>query len=126
LAVVQKRSRLPGLIALVAIFAVGAVAIYVIRAPMRYASRIKIGDSAARVHELLGEPDEVFETTEELQASYLEPMSYVFTDRSGRSDIPLDELPPIVTRAEWFEYGTAGHLVYFDGDRVTDVMWGGT
>jgi hypothetical protein len=123
---VQMRSRWPGLIAIVAIFVVGAVAIYVIRAPIRHASRIKFGDSAARVHELLGEPDEVFDTTEELQDSYLDPMSYVFTNRAGRSGIPVDELPPIVTRAEWFEYGTAGHLVYFDGDRVTDVLWGGT
>jgi hypothetical protein len=122
MAVVQKRSQWPGIIAFAAIFAVGVTGIYFIRAPILYASRIKVGDSAARVHELPGEPDEVFETTAELQGSYLDPMSYVFTDRSGRSDIPVDELPPIVTRAEWFEFGTAGHLVYFDGDRLTDVL----
>jgi hypothetical protein len=127
MAIVQKRSRWPGIIAFIAIFAVGATVVYVIRAPIRYAARIKVGDSPARVHELLGEPDEVFETTTELQESDLEPMSYVFTNRAGRGDIPVDELPPIVTRAEWFEYGgTAGHLVYYDGDRVTDVLWGGT
>jgi hypothetical protein len=124
---IQKRGCSPGIIAFIAIFAAGATCVFVIRAPIRYAARIKVGDSPAGVHELLGEPDEVFETTTELQESDLEPMSYVFTNRAGRGDISVDELPPIVTPAEWFEYGgTAGFLVYYAGDRVTDVLWGGT
>jgi hypothetical protein len=103
-----------------------AAGVYLIRTPIRNASKIKPGDSAAQVHELLGEPDEVFATTEQLRTSYLGPMSYVFTERDGRSGIALDDLPPVVTRAEWFEYGSAGHLVYYNEQGVVDVLWGGT
>jgi hypothetical protein len=106
--------------------ALAAVGIYVARSPFRNAAKIQRGDSASDVHKLLGEPEAVFKTTEELRSSYLRPMSYVFTDKSGRSGISVDELPSVVSHAEWFGYASAGHLVYYDDNGVTDVFWGGT
>jgi hypothetical protein len=100
--------------------------LYLLRAPIRNAAKIEPGDTAERVHELLGEPNAVFHSTAELRASYLGPMSYVFTDRAGHTGIPVEQLPPVATRAEWFEYASAGHLVYYDDNGVTDVLWGGT
>ena len=97
-----------------------AAAIYLVRTPLRNAAKIKVGDSETVVRSLLGEPDDVFETTEEFRSSY---RSYEFKDVSGR---PVEELPPVDRRAEWFEFGSAGHLIYYDENGVTDVFWGGT
>jgi hypothetical protein len=115
-------------LAFITAFALVATPLYILRAPIRSAAKIELGDNAAAVHGLLGEPDAVFETTAELQASSLVPMSYVFAERNSWREVALHELPPVVTRAEWFEFdsGTAGHLVYFDENGVTNVFWGGT
>ena len=55
-------------------------------------------------------------------------MSFVFTDTGNTmSDVPVTKLPVVPDRAEWFEYTpTAGHLVYYNDDRVEIVLWGGT
>jgi hypothetical protein len=121
-----SRHSCVGFVATIVTLASVAAAVYVLRAPLRNAAKIQRGDAAARVHGLMGEPDAVFLTTAELQSSILGPGSYVFADRSGRSGIRLDELPPVVTRAEWFEYASAGHLVYYDENGVAEVFWGGT
>jgi hypothetical protein len=110
----------------VAMIAVMVAAWVFVRAPIRNASKIAPGDSPEMVHKLLGNPDLVFNTTDELRASDLGPMDYVFTDRSGRSGISVDQLPPVDSRAEWFGYASAGHLVYYDDDGVVAVFWGGT
>lgn len=100
---------------------------YFLRAPIRQAAKVQRGDSAAEVHKRLGKPDAVFHTTLELRESYLGPMDYVFTDWSGqKSDLTVDQLPDVKTRAEWFGYSSAGHLVYYDDTGVIDVYWGGT
>ena len=82
-----NRVRSPVAVGIVITFLVAVTALWLLRAPIRNAAKIKPGDSAAKVHKLLGEPDAAFETTAELQASYLGPMSYVFTDNAGRSGI---------------------------------------
>jgi hypothetical protein len=114
------------LVVLMASFAIVAAVVYVVQAPIRNASRIKVGDDAARVHRLLGPPEAIFETTAELKESYLGPMSFVFSDDIGGSGMKLDDLPPVAARVEWFEYESAGHLVYYDENGVTRVLWGGT
>lgn len=103
-----------------------AAGILVLRSPIRTAAKIHPGDSASDVHKLLGKPEAIFKTTEELRSSYLRPMSYVFTERSGGAEILIDELPAVVGRAEWFGYSSAGHLVYYNDNGVTEVFWGGT
>jgi hypothetical protein len=117
-----RRNSLAVAIGLVVIVAT----IYGLRAPIRNAAKIQRGDAAATVHGLMGVPDAVFSTTAEIQGSFLGPGSYVFTDESGRRGILLSELPPVITRAEWFEYASAGHLVYYDEKGVAEVFWAGT
>ena len=101
--------------------------LYVLR-PIRNARKIRLGDSAQRVHQLLGQPETTFESDAELRQSDLVPMSFVFTDTTNTtSDVPVSQLPMVSNRAEWFPIGpTAGHLVYYDEDGVEIVFWGGT
>jgi len=99
-----------------------------LRKPIRAAKQIQPGDRVERVHELLGSPTAVFETDAELRRSALGPRSFAFTEPgSAGSDVPLAMLPVVTGRAEWFESTpTAGHLVYFEDDRVELVYRGGT
>jgi len=102
--------------------------VYSLRKPIRDAKQIQQGDTVDRVHQLLGTPTTVFETDPALRRSEFGPKSFVFTDTGNTvSDAPVTKLPVVSDRAEWFEYTpTAGHLVYFNDDRVEIVFWGGT
>lgn len=102
--------------------------VYYLRKPIRDAKQIQKGDTGDRVHQLLGAPTTVFETDAGLRRSELGPMSFVFTDTGNTMpDVPVTKLPIVTDRAEWFEYTpTAGHLVYYNDDRVEIVFWGGT
>ena len=99
-----------------------------LRKPIRDAKKIKPGDSAQRVHQLLGSPKTVFETDAELRQSELSPMSFVFKDTGNTmSDVPVSRLPVVNNHAEWFPIGpTAGHLVYYNDEGVEIVFLGGT
>ncbi len=111
-----------------AIVAVLFAIVHYLRKPIRDAKQIRPGDTVSRVHEILGTPTAVFASDVELRRSYLAPMSFVFTDLERSSPhVPVAGLPVVSEHAEWFEYSaTAGHLVYFDQDRVAIVFWGGT
>ena len=124
-------SRLFGIralfVATAVILALLAPVVY-LRAPIRSAKQIKQGDTVDRVHQLLGAPTTVFETDADLRRSELGTNSFVFADTTNTvSEVSVAELPVVTGRAEWFEYtATAGHLVYYNDERVEIVFWGGT
>ena len=103
------------------------VGVYLLRKPQVNAKHIRIGDSIERVHQIMGSPTEVYYSTAELRGSILYPMSYVFRDLAGnQTGIPANELPDVKIRVEWFEWLSAGTLVYYDENGVTEIYWGGT
>ena len=117
-----------GLLIATVVVAVLLSTILYVQKPIRDAQKIRLGDSAQRVHQLLGPPENAFESDAELRQSDLVPMSFVFTDTTNTmSDVPVSQLPMVSYRAEWFPMGpTAGHLVYYNDDGVEIVFWGGT
>ncbi|MFT7631886.1 MAG: hypothetical protein ACI87E_002926, partial [Mariniblastus sp.] len=117
-----------GLLIATVVVAVLISTILYVRKPIRDARKIRLGDSAQRVHQLLGPPGTAFESDAELRQSDLVPMSFVFTDTTNTmSDVLASQLPMVNYRAEWFPMGsTAGHLVYYNKDGVEIVFWGGT
>ena len=117
-----------GLLIATVVVAAMIASVRYLRKPIRDAKKIQTGDSAQRVHELMGSPEIVFETDAELRQSDLAPMSFVFSDTDNTmSDVPVSQLPVVNNRAEWFPMGpTAGHLVCYNDDGVVIVFWGGT
>ena len=112
------------------IVAIPFAAIKCMRAPIRDARKIQVGDDLSLVTELLGSPTLEFTTNTELMDSDFGKSSFVFRDvtNDSFSDFPAASLPEISARAMWFEYSpTAGHLIYLDPeDSVELVLWGGT
>lgn len=129
----QKPRKIVNAIALLAVAAAVALLSYWMYSPAYYASQIELRDSRDRVRALLGEPAAVFLSTDQLRRSSLRSGSYVFksvdgykADGVGEAEIEAHELPAFQDRAEWFPYGSAGHLVYFDVEGVSHVFRGGT
>ena len=112
----QRAKMLPA-VALVGLILIVALAAYFMHAHVRAARAINLGDSE------LGEPDAVVDSIAKLNDIRPPTTSYAFRTLDLK---PINVNTVRFERAEWFDLGSAGYLVIYDGNGVLQTLWGGT